>query len=142
MRLGVAAGVLLAALCGHSALGVEEVKFAELEPRAAGQVVLFYRKGEADSDAAAAVLAAAETLVKASAGERAGALAFKQCDAGQKENKVGMEAKGLTSLPMLFVAVDGQGTGIFPPASAALSRYPSPETLACPRSPSAAFARA
>ena len=86
-----------------------------VEPRAAGQVVLFYRKGEAGSDAAATALAAAETLVKASAGEQAGTLAFKQCDAGQKENKVGMEAKGLTSLPMLFVAVDGQVTGLSPP---------------------------
>jgi hypothetical protein len=108
LREGV---LLVVVLCGQAAMAVDEVKFAELDPRAAGQVVLFYRKGEAGSDSAATALAAAEQLVGKSAGERAGAIAFKQCDAAQKENKVGMEAKGLTSLPMLFVAVDGQGTG-------------------------------
>lgn len=104
--------VLLAVLCGQATMAVNEVKFGELDPRAAGQVVLFYRKGESGSDSAATELAMAEKLVATSAGERAGAVAFKQCDASQKENMVGMEAKGLTSLPMLFVSVDGQGTGL------------------------------
>lgn len=112
LGLGKLAVVLLAVLCGQATMAVDEVKFGELDPRATGQVVLFYRKGESGSDSAATALAAAEKLVATSAGERAGAMAFKQCDAAQKENMVGMEAKGLTSLPMLFVSVDGQGTGL------------------------------
>ena len=103
------AGVLL--LCSAVA-AVEEVKFSELDPLTAGQVVLFYRKGEGASDDATSALEAAEQLVKASAGEKAGDVVFKRCDAGLKDNKVGMESKGLTSLPMLFVSVQGQGTGI------------------------------
>lgn len=102
----------LVLLLASWAVAVEEVKIAELDPKTPGQVVLFYRKGEAASDAAAAALADAQTLVAERAGERATGVVFKQCDAAQKENKVGMEARGLSSsLPMLFVAVEGQGTG-------------------------------
>mmetsp|Transcript_57338 Transcript_57338/g.92762 ORF Transcript_57338/g.92762 Transcript_57338/m.92762 type:complete len:256 (+) Transcript_57338:74-841(+) len=104
----VAAAVLV--LCHASVAAVEEVKFADLDPKAAGQVVLFYRKGAEASDAAVAALAEAELLVKASAGAKAADVVFKQCNAAQKENMVGMEAKGLTSLPMIFVGVEGQGT--------------------------------
>jgi len=111
----VAAAVLV--LCHASAAAVEEVKFADLDPKAAGQVVLFYRKGAEASDAAVAALAEAELLVKASAGAKAADVVFKQCNAAQKENMVGMEAKGLTSLPMIFVGVEGQGTGKTPPTA-------------------------
>ena len=102
-------------LAASWAVAVEEVSFGELDPKSPGQVVLFYRKGEAASDAAAAALAAAQQMVAERAGDRAAAVIFKQCDAAQNENKVGMEARGLTSsLPMLFVAVEGQGTGARP----------------------------
>lgn len=93
---------------------VVEVKFSELDPEAAGQVVLFYRNGDSASDDARAALAAAETTVKASVGAKADDVVFKLCDAAQKDNMVGMEAKGLTALPMLFVAIEGQGTGSHP----------------------------
>jgi len=119
---------LLMLLVASCAVAVEEVKFGELDPKSPGQVVLFYRKGEAASDAAAAALAAAQKLVAESAGDRAAALVFKQCDAAQKENKVGMEARGLaSSLPMLFVAVQGQGTG-----ESKISRACGPRLELCP----------
>jgi hypothetical protein len=110
-------GLILAVLLllGTGAGAVEEVLFAGLDPKAAGQVVLFYRKGEAASDDAVAALAASEKLVKDSAGAKAGDVVFKQCDAQNKDNRVAMEAKGLTSLPMLFVAVQGQGIGTHVP---------------------------
>ena len=112
-RARVATPLLL--LAASWAVAVEEVSFGELDPKSPGQVVLFYRKGEAASDAAAAALAAAQQMVAERAGDRAAAVIFKQCDAAQNENKVGMEARGLTSsLPMLFVAVEGQGTGARP----------------------------
>jgi hypothetical protein len=96
------------------AAAVEDVKFADLDPTTPGQVVLFYRKGDVASEDVATALAAAEQLVRADAGTKAGDIKFKQCDAAQKENMEGMDAKGLTSLPMLFVAVEGQGTGMPP----------------------------
>ena len=122
-------GLPLLLLLASWAVAVEEVKFADLDPKTPGQVVLFYRKGEAASDAAAAALAAAQPLVAERAGEKATGVVFKQCDAAQKENKVGMEARGLSSsLPMLFVAVEGQGTGArgtaCPPPRAAPRRAP------------------
>ena len=108
MPCRVVAAVIVLLLCGCAA--VEEVPFATLDPTAEGQVVLFYRRGEAGSDAAVAALAAAETSVRAGSGAKASELVFRQCDGALKDNAAGMEAKGLTSLPMLFVAVAGQGT--------------------------------
>lgn len=109
------AAIPLLLLAASWAVAVEDVKFGALDPKLPGQVVLFYRKGEAASDAAVAALAEAQKLVAERAGARAEAVFFKKCDAAQKENQVGMEARGLTSsLPMLFVAVEGQGTGALP----------------------------
>jgi len=134
----VAAGVLV--LCLASAAAVEEVKFADLDPKAAGQVVLFYRKGAEASDAAVAALAEAELLVKASAGAKAADVVFKQCNAAQKENMMGMEAKGLTSLPMIFVGVEGQGTGKPPRlqiiTSGQIAEYMRISNTSCTNAPS------